>query len=106
MDTRIALIATAVLFAMFALHVVPLVGLTVGNRQLPTWLAVFQVSAGGFRRIAAITWAAVLAALSQVAVIAGLLRPSVDGPARLLFMAELVLAAALTYWLLARRSAS
>lgn len=104
MDTSAAVLAAAALFAMFALHVTALVGLTLGRHHVPDWMSAFTVSAGGPKRVAAIVWTAALSVFSQVAAFAVLLRPSVDGAARTLFVAECVGAAALTYWLIERRN--
>lgn len=104
MDASSAVLAAAALFAMFALHVTALVGLTLGRDRVPVWMAAFTVSASGPKRVAAIVWTAAISLFSQVAAAAVILRPSLDGPARTLFLAECVGAAALTYWLVRRRN--
>lgn len=103
MEMPTAVLAAAALFAMFTLYVIPLVGLILGHDHLPRWMAPLTVSAAG-ARTAAVVWTAALSAFSQVAVIAVILRPALDGPARLVFMAELIVAGAFAYWLVSRQT--
>jgi hypothetical protein len=103
MSESSAVLAAVALLALFALHMTALVGLTLGRRQLPGWMAPFAVRAGGWKRVAATVWAAALSVLSQAAAISVILRPSLADSTRVVFIAELAAAGYLTFWLLSRR---